>query len=119
MRKWYYTFDAEDIHKFKFCPMCGGKDSVYVSDGDYDGMIQCLNCPDDDDYINFTITYDDVKQEPWSMDKEEYFRLKSDGWKDESIAAQNSISTRTLDRWKNREGIYDSLHRRGLTRYEA
>lgn len=48
----------------------------------------------------------------FEMDKEEYFRLKSEGWKDESIATDRGISVRTLDRWKKREGIYDSLHRR-------
>lgn len=58
MRKYYYIFDAKDIHKFKFCPMCGS-DTVYTYDGDYGGMIQCLDCPDDADSIDFTITWED------------------------------------------------------------
>jgi hypothetical protein len=63
MRKFYYTFDANEIHRFKFCPLCGGS-FIGVYDGDYGGMIQCFDCPEDVEYdIPFKITYKDVKDE--------------------------------------------------------
>jgi hypothetical protein len=51
--------------------------------------------------------------EKWSMDKEEYFRLKKQGIKDTAIAKSNHVSTRTLDRWKAREGITFNIYRGG------
>jgi hypothetical protein len=59
-RKWFYTFDAEDVHKWRFCPRCGSE-TYYVYDGDYDGLLQCLECPDDDDTTDFTITVKEAR----------------------------------------------------------
>lgn len=59
MRKFYYTFKAEDIHRFMHCPLCGSK-FMSVYDGDFDGMIQCYDCPEDNEYdIPFKISYED------------------------------------------------------------
>lgn len=58
-RKYFYTFDADDIDAFKFCPKCGAK-AIHIYDGDYSGMIQCMVCPDDDDCIDFKISWEDV-----------------------------------------------------------
>jgi hypothetical protein len=46
----------------------------------------------------------------WSMDITEYFELKIvEKKKDSDIAKANFISTRTLDRWKRKEGIEHRL----------
>jgi transcription elongation factor Elf1 len=54
MSKLHYVFKAQSIHKFKYCPYCG-KDFVYISDGDYMGMVQCLNCDQCDEELSFDI----------------------------------------------------------------
>lgn len=41
----------------------------------------------------------------WSMDKEKYIKLKKQDVKDITIAEDNFISRRTLDRWKKKENI--------------
>jgi hypothetical protein len=48
----------------------------------------------------------------WQMDIAEYLELKIvKGYKDSDIAKANFITTRTLDRWKRKEGIKHRLNK--------
>jgi hypothetical protein len=70
MRKFYYTFHQDEIGKFKHCPICGST-FMSVYEGDYDGMIQCYDCPEDMDDIHFTLSYEDEEIEEVNVDDNE------------------------------------------------
>lgn len=57
MRKFYYVFDANEVDKWSFCPVCG-EEILDVFAGDYRGHIECLGGGDCD--IDFGIKYKDV-----------------------------------------------------------
>lgn len=52
----------------------------------------------------------------WKMSKEEYFKLKEEGWKDALIARNKGVNVRTLDRWKAKEEIISRLNRKNKNR---
>ncbi|MDQ0270788.1 hypothetical protein [Cytobacillus purgationiresistens] len=60
-RKYFYTFKAKDVHYWEYCPRCGSE-TYYIYDGDYSGLLQCLDCPVNDDTTEFIITYNDDKE---------------------------------------------------------
>lgn len=47
--KYHLLVKEDDLAKFKFCPMCGAKNSVIYEPGDYGGRVYCLECPEDDE----------------------------------------------------------------------
>lgn len=57
MRKFYYVFDANEVDKWAFCPVCGDE-IIEVYAGDNCGHIVCCGACDCD--INFDIDYKDV-----------------------------------------------------------
>ena len=56
-RKFYYTFEADEVDSWKYCPVCG-EEFLEVYPGDYFGHITCMNDPFDEP-IEFKITWED------------------------------------------------------------
>jgi hypothetical protein len=61
-RKFFYTFTGEEMSKFRHCPRCGSK-FMSLYEGDYHGMVQCYECPEDECTIDFTLSYKDEEEE--------------------------------------------------------
>jgi len=59
----HYVFSSKSIHKFKFCPYCG-KDIMQVYDGDFSGMVQCSDCEECDNELEFDILEERLKRYP-------------------------------------------------------
>ena len=55
VRKYFYTFEAGEVDKWKYCPKCGAE-ILEVYPGDYFGHITCFGEEDTCD-INFEVTY--------------------------------------------------------------
>lgn len=60
-----FIVDREDILKIKYCPYCRSK-NVWVYEGDFYGIVQCLNC---DEELNFIILEEYRDRYPESFNK--------------------------------------------------
>lgn len=58
-----YMFSEESIHKFKFCPYCGGK-IMQVYDGDYTGQVECFDCEKCEEELQFDILEEMITRFP-------------------------------------------------------
>lgn len=50
----HYVFKADSINKMKYCPFCGSE-MISVYDRDYCGQVECLNCDECEDELEFEI----------------------------------------------------------------
>ncbi|STO12764.1 Uncharacterised protein [[Flavobacterium] thermophilum] len=50
----HYVFRADSINKMKYCPFCGNE-MISVYDGDYCGQVECLNCDECEEELEFLI----------------------------------------------------------------
>jgi transcription elongation factor Elf1 len=50
----HYVFRADSINKMKYCPFCGSE-MISVYDGDYNGQVECLNCDECEEELEFLI----------------------------------------------------------------
>lgn len=54
MKTLHYVFRADSINKMKYCPFCGSE-MISVYDGDYMGQVECLNCDECEEELEFLI----------------------------------------------------------------
>lgn len=60
----HYVFRADSINKMKYCPFCG-EEIMQVYDGDYIGQVECLNCDECEDELEFLILEEMLNRFPY------------------------------------------------------
>ena len=59
-RKYYYTFKADEVDAWNYCPKCGGE-ILGIYPGDYYGHVECEDDSDPNgEPIEFKITWEDI-----------------------------------------------------------
>lgn len=61
--KYHYVFESESILDFKYCPYCG-KEIMEVYPGDYGGFIQCWECEEAYEKLEFSILQEMINRFP-------------------------------------------------------
>lgn len=59
----HYVFKADSINKMKYCPFCGSE-MISVYDGDYMGQVECLNCDECEEELEFEILEEMLSRYP-------------------------------------------------------
>ena len=60
----HYVFRADSINKMKHCPFCGSE-MISVYDGDYMGQVECLNCDECEEELEFLILEEMLDRFPY------------------------------------------------------
>lgn len=69
--KYHFVFEAKSVMDFKYCPYCG-EEIMQVYPGDFRGFVQCFECEECEERLEFSILQEMKDRFPDTW-KKEYF----------------------------------------------